>query len=187
MVLRYNRRMDLGERLQAQRKALRLSGGQVAAHLGVSSVHISDMENNKRRPSLDLLVRLARFYGVSTDYLLGVDEASDTLPAVPPRDAYADKLSALVGRLGEAEKAALLEIGETFQRFAAERQEQHINQFFNQMMGDVEREVGAVAAEQFYSAIRVATARSNFGPLLAWMERYVAVRTGEEGLPHPGE
>ena len=148
-------------------------------------MHISDMENNKRRPSLDLLVRLARFYGVSTDYLLGMDEASDTLPAAAPRDAYIDKITAILGELGEAEKAALLEMSETFRQWASDRQEDLLNAFFLRMVGDIERDVGEVAAEELYSAVRVATARNNFGPLQAWLGRRLG--TGEEGLPHPGE
>ncbi len=90
--------MELGKRLRTQRHALRLSGPKVAAQVGVSSVHISDMENDKRRPSLDLLVRLARVYGVTTDYLLGVEETAE-----PPRDPYAEELTAILGELGEAE------------------------------------------------------------------------------------
>jgi transcriptional regulator with XRE-family HTH domain len=43
---------------------------QVAEHVGVSIGYISLIEQGKRQPSREVLKRLARFYGVSIDYLL---------------------------------------------------------------------------------------------------------------------
>ena len=61
----------LGERMQEQRLALRLSQKEVAANLGVSSSVISNYESGERTPSVEMLMALARLYGCSTDYLLG--------------------------------------------------------------------------------------------------------------------
>lgn len=38
----------------------------------------SRYENGKREPSLDVLLRLSKLYGVSVDYLIGNDEVFDT-------------------------------------------------------------------------------------------------------------
>ena len=56
-------------------RELRLNKGlkqdQVAERIGVSKSCISTYENDTRQPSFEILVRLANFYRVSTDYLLG--------------------------------------------------------------------------------------------------------------------
>ncbi len=172
--------MELGKRLRTQRHALRLSGPKVAAQVGVSSVHISDMENDKRRPSLDLLVRLARVYGVTTDYLLGVEAG----PAMP-RDPYAEELAAILGELGEADKAALVEMGQALRRLARTRQGSALEQVFSQLMGEVEAAVGVDAAEALYSAVRAATAQGEMAPLREWLTRFGEARADEQ--PDPGE
>lgn len=60
----------LGKRL----KALRLNNNtpikDVSHFTGISISSISLIENNKRRPSIDVLLILARFYNVSLDYLM---------------------------------------------------------------------------------------------------------------------
>ncbi len=44
---------------------------QVAAHLGIDQRVYSNYETGKREIPTRLLVKLADFYGTSTDYLLG--------------------------------------------------------------------------------------------------------------------
>lgn len=41
--------------------------------LGVTKQSISNWENNNIQPSIDMLICLAQFFSVSTDYLLGLD------------------------------------------------------------------------------------------------------------------
>ena len=38
----------------------------------------SRYENGKREPSIDILLKLSKLYGVSVDYLIGNDEVVDT-------------------------------------------------------------------------------------------------------------
>jgi transcriptional regulator with XRE-family HTH domain len=174
--------MELGDRLRARRKALKLSGGKVAAALGISAVHVFDIENKKRGPSLDLLCRFARHYGVTTDYLLGLDE---TVPEVMPQDAYVEALTEILDDLSEVEKATLVEIGRAFQRVGAERQEEAVNQVFLRMMEDVEQGSGEDAAKELYSAMRLATAGGDVAVLRRWFGRYMG--TPAKRLPDPGE
>lgn len=61
----------LGERLQEQRLAHKLSQKEVAGIIGVSPSVISNYESSERTPSLENLMALARLYHCSTDYLLG--------------------------------------------------------------------------------------------------------------------
>ncbi len=64
----------LGKRIRELRKANRLSQVSLAAKLGVSKQSISNWENGNILPSIDMLIRLADIFSVSTDYLLGRDE-----------------------------------------------------------------------------------------------------------------
>lgn len=73
MVHRKAMRMieTLGSRLRQLRISKHLKQEQVAALIDVNKSSICTYENNMRQPSLDILVRLATLYRVSTDYLLG--------------------------------------------------------------------------------------------------------------------
>ncbi len=65
--------MDIGERLKTLRIAHHLTQAQVAQRLWVSKAVISGYELSTRSPSYPNLIKLAALYGVTTDYLLGVD------------------------------------------------------------------------------------------------------------------
>ena len=65
---------DFPIRLRRIRLSLSLQQEQVAQKIGVTKSTISTYENNARQPSLEMLVRLARLYNVSTDYLLGITD-----------------------------------------------------------------------------------------------------------------
>ena len=58
-------------------KELRLSHNynqvQLAQKLDVSKQTVSNWENNNILPSIEMLVRIAQFFSVSTDYLLELD------------------------------------------------------------------------------------------------------------------
>ena len=64
---------DFGRRLRALRKKKNLSQQQVADRIHVSKASINGYENNLATPSVDVLVQLALLYGVSTDYLTGLE------------------------------------------------------------------------------------------------------------------
>ena len=46
---------------------------QLADYLGVSKQTVSNWENNNILPSIDMLVKVATFFSVQTDYLLELD------------------------------------------------------------------------------------------------------------------
>ena len=64
----------LGQRLKELRAEKKLTQKEVAEYLRISSVTYLRYEKAQREPSLDLLAELAVFFGVSTDYLLGLKE-----------------------------------------------------------------------------------------------------------------
>lgn len=79
--------MNLGERLKEQRLRTKLTAGQIAVALGFSDVFIYQLESGVKKPSLDTLMRLARRYKTSTDYLLGLTD--DPSPSSSPDDETA--------------------------------------------------------------------------------------------------
>lgn len=61
---------DFATRLQTLRKALGMTQEELAEALNVSLEHLSKMERGKRKPSIELIVTMACYFHVSTDYLL---------------------------------------------------------------------------------------------------------------------
>lgn len=64
---------DFGYRLRELRENKNMTQTQVAARLNLSKTTISGYENNIKTPSLDVLIRLSILYGVSADYILGLE------------------------------------------------------------------------------------------------------------------
>lgn len=60
-----------GEKLKELRLRNKLSQSQLAMAIGVTNQNVSDWENGKSETSFEMLVKIADFFGVSTDYLLG--------------------------------------------------------------------------------------------------------------------
>ena len=63
----------LNERIRDLRVARSWSQVDLAKKLGVSKQSVSNWENDNILPSIEMLVKLSRVFGVSTDYLLGLD------------------------------------------------------------------------------------------------------------------
>jgi transcriptional regulator with XRE-family HTH domain len=79
---------DLGLRLRDLRNNKHLSQTQVAKRLSLTRASISGYENNLASPSIDVLVKLALLYGVTTDYILGLDNRKViVLDDISERDA----------------------------------------------------------------------------------------------------
>ena len=64
----------IGERIRVLRGARGFSQVQLAQALHISKQAVSNWENNNILPSVEMLVVLADFFGVSTDHLLGRDD-----------------------------------------------------------------------------------------------------------------
>ncbi len=63
-----------GERLRVLRTESKLSAKQLASFIQVSDAAIINWENNVNDIKGEYLVKLAQFFGVSTDYLLGLED-----------------------------------------------------------------------------------------------------------------
>lgn len=63
----------LGQRIHELRLALGWSQVMLAKHLNVSKQTVSNWENENIQPSIEMLIRMAKVFNVTTDYLLGLE------------------------------------------------------------------------------------------------------------------
>ena len=68
------------QRIRDLREDRDLKQKELAAYLQCSQVCYSHYETGKRDIPTDVLVRLALFYGTSTDYLLGLTDRKEPYP-----------------------------------------------------------------------------------------------------------
>lgn len=61
----------IGNRIKILREELGLKQEELAKKLNISPSSIGMYETNKREPNNEITIKLADFFGVSTDYLLG--------------------------------------------------------------------------------------------------------------------
>lgn len=59
------------ERLKELRVSKNLTMEQLGKDIGSTRATISNFENEQRKPSLDMLIKLADYFDVSIDYLAG--------------------------------------------------------------------------------------------------------------------
>lgn len=67
----------VGPRLRALRRRRRITLAELSATTGISESTLSRLESGKRRANLDLLLPLARAYGVPLDDLVGAPHTGD--------------------------------------------------------------------------------------------------------------
>lgn len=79
---------SFGERLRRLRKNKDLSQEDVAITLGYSRVQVSNWEIERSEPDLETLNKLARFFGVTIDYL--TCRADNTEELVPSSNSLLD-------------------------------------------------------------------------------------------------
>lgn len=65
--------VDCSEKLRMLREARHLTQLQVANRIGVTKATISAYETATKTPSVDMLIRLSRLFGVTVDYLVCID------------------------------------------------------------------------------------------------------------------
>ena len=66
--------VKISERLRALRKEKKMRQDDVAKLLGIGVRTYQYYESDEHRPDYEMLIVLADFFGVSTDYLLGRSE-----------------------------------------------------------------------------------------------------------------
>ena len=66
--------MSLGEKLKQLRKEKNWFQDELAVHAQIDGRQVSRYENDRVMPSIDVIIKIAKAYNVSIDYLL-IDEA----------------------------------------------------------------------------------------------------------------
>ena len=64
----------MGEKLRSLRIEKKLTQKQVADRIGLAISAVSSQESGSRYPSYEALIKFARIFHVSTDYLLGITD-----------------------------------------------------------------------------------------------------------------
>ena len=64
----------MNKKLKLLRNEKNLSQKQVAEQLGITVSAYSNYEQGIREPSYDILIKIAKLYNVTTDYLLGLED-----------------------------------------------------------------------------------------------------------------
>ncbi len=67
-----------GERLRRIRREQFIRQKQLAGHLNIAVSTLSQYENDKRHPNFEILTQISQYFNVSTDFLLGVDDAENS-------------------------------------------------------------------------------------------------------------
>lgn len=109
------------KRLRILREAKDYSQLQLAKDLSVSNVTLSQYENGVRKPDIETLNKIATYFGVSIDYLLGVSdvrnpykepetssEKNSSLTTKDERD-IAKKLSSILDEMSNSSDALMFD------------------------------------------------------------------------------
>lgn len=81
--------VKFGERVKQLRRSAGMTQGQLAERIWVSKAAVSNYELSERNPSPEIIIKVARVFGVSTDYLLGVEnkrECTVDISGLPEED-----------------------------------------------------------------------------------------------------
>mgnify|MGYP002748342698 CR=1 FL=1 len=70
---------NFGKRIKELRQKAGLTQQQLAERIWVSKAAISNYELYERNPSPEILIKLAKVFHVSTDYLLGIETEAQVL------------------------------------------------------------------------------------------------------------
>lgn len=85
--------MEFGDIMSKLRKEKNLSQQELALRLNISKSSLAMYETNKRQPNFDLVKKIADFFDVTTDYLLGRVTEPDSYISVAFEDGGDEPLS----------------------------------------------------------------------------------------------
>lgn len=94
---------DFGETLRKLRHNRNLTQKELGSMVGLSKAVVSKYENSMGYPTFDVLVRIAKYFGVTTDYLLGIS-TSKTLDVSGLTDSQINAVQQLISEFQQANK-----------------------------------------------------------------------------------
>lgn len=133
---------NISHRISELRAKKRAKQKDVAAYLGVSTSAISEYESGRANPTLEKLILLSQYFGVSLDYLQGDNQEITEITEVTekiyesPKNQLLEELRAINEKLTEQAQIFMQEI--TFLRKALEAKDHQIeskDKQIEQLMG----------------------------------------------------
>lgn len=84
--------LDIGSKIIQLRKKLNWSQTELAKNIGVSRTIVGNYERNENTPSIEVLLKMAKAFNVSVDFLIGEGEVANYDKAVLQRINDIEKL-----------------------------------------------------------------------------------------------
>ena len=103
---------QLAEKLQLLRKQKNVSQLEVSNYLDLTVGAYQNYENGRRKANYETLTKLAIFFGVTTDYLLGLEEKKDPIETIASTFKLSNASKAILAAylyMDEADRARLFE------------------------------------------------------------------------------
>lgn len=94
---------NFGEKLRQLRRGRNMTQQELGSQIGLSKAVISKYEVGMGYPSFDILILFALFFGVSTDFLLGLD-GSKTLDVSRLTDRQIECIQRIIDEFSQANK-----------------------------------------------------------------------------------
>lgn len=85
-------KLNIGDRIVSLRKAAGLERGQLAEQIEIEYQTLAKYETNLRTPGPETVNKFARFFNVTTDYLLGLSDKPHEYPRPEPQIIKEPKL-----------------------------------------------------------------------------------------------
>ena len=103
--------MTFAEKIIKLRKERGWSQSDLARKIGVHTGHISRIEHDKANPSIEVLRKMTRAFGINADYLLD-ENVGEPSPVEIKDKSLAEKLK-LIEELGEDDKKTIINVIES--------------------------------------------------------------------------
>lgn len=94
---------DFGTVLKQLRKSHNLTQQELGLHIGLSKAVISKYENGLGYPTFDILILIADYFSVTTDYLLGVEKGK-TVDVSSLNDTQIDIVRRVIAEFNKCNK-----------------------------------------------------------------------------------
>lgn len=83
-----------------------VKSADVARATGISNMTFSDWKNGKSTPKMDKIEKIAKYFGVTTDYMMG---KKSEIPSASMADEHLELIK-LYSSLSEADQKAIMQI-----------------------------------------------------------------------------
>lgn len=94
---------DFGTVLNELRKNHGLTQAELGSKVGLSKAVVSKYENGLGYPSFDVLIRIANYFGVTTDYMLGIANGK-TIDVSTLTETQVDAIHRIIAEFNQANK-----------------------------------------------------------------------------------